>query len=351
MHISEANRRYETSLRATFDNAVVEADLIEKHDKMAKSAFQFLRATCFRWAAEAQALLPNLSVLAAVGTVVDAHVGNFGLWRDSRMRLVWGVNDYDEAALAPWPFDIVRLATSANLAFADPDPDDIVRAILRGYREGLDAPSARVLERDHLWLRDAFTASDDERISFWKKLDKAEPAACRPSTFEAPLRAALGDATDVRIVPRSAGVGSLGRPRFVAIGRAAGGPVAVEIKGVMPSAWISGRREGLAERLAHGCFRSGDPTHHYSADHVVRRLAPDSGKVAFDKLARVEHPPLVRAMAADLGAIHAQGGSGPIIARELAGLDADWLLGAARRTTLWTRDDWADFKDRYVEGT
>ena len=27
---------------------------------------------------------------------------NFGTWRDADGRLVWGVNDFDEAAVMPW---------------------------------------------------------------------------------------------------------------------------------------------------------------------------------------------------------------------------------------------------------
>ena len=52
-------------------------------------------------------------VLLAVG---DLHVENFGVWRDSRQRLVWGVNDFDDACELPFTSDLVRLATSAMLA-------------------------------------------------------------------------------------------------------------------------------------------------------------------------------------------------------------------------------------------
>jgi len=41
---------------------------------------------------------------------------NFGTWRDGDGRLVWGVNDFDEAAVMPYPLDLVRLAASIRLA-------------------------------------------------------------------------------------------------------------------------------------------------------------------------------------------------------------------------------------------
>ncbi len=48
--------------------------------------------------------------------VGDMHLENFGTWRDADGRLVWGVNDFDEAAVMPYPLDLVRLAASIRLA-------------------------------------------------------------------------------------------------------------------------------------------------------------------------------------------------------------------------------------------
>jgi uncharacterized protein (DUF2252 family) len=46
----------------------------------------------------------------------DLHVENYGTWRDAEGRLVWGINDFDEAFPLPYTIDLVRLATSARLA-------------------------------------------------------------------------------------------------------------------------------------------------------------------------------------------------------------------------------------------
>ena len=48
--------------------------------------------------------------MLAVG---DIHIENFGTWRDNDGRLIWGVNDFDEAAEMPYALDLVRLTTSA----------------------------------------------------------------------------------------------------------------------------------------------------------------------------------------------------------------------------------------------
>jgi uncharacterized protein (DUF2252 family) len=61
---------------------------------------------------------PDLAKAPKVLAVGDLHVENFGTWRDVEGRLVWGINDFDEAAalLTPttcaWP----RVRWSPSLA-------------------------------------------------------------------------------------------------------------------------------------------------------------------------------------------------------------------------------------------
>ena len=97
--------------------------------------------------------------MLAVG---DIHLENFGTWRDEEGRLIWGVNDYDEAAEMPYILDLVRLATSAALA-ATPSQISlkaICTNILEGYAHGLEAPEAFVLDRQHMWLRTRFVVGE-----------------------------------------------------------------------------------------------------------------------------------------------------------------------------------------------
>ena len=90
---------------------LVASDLRAKHKLMREDAFLFLRGTCWRWAEIAGAECPELNIGPKVASVGDAHVGNFGLWRDAEGRLVWGVNDYDEAAIIPYRMDLARLVS------------------------------------------------------------------------------------------------------------------------------------------------------------------------------------------------------------------------------------------------
>ena len=63
---------YETWLRAHC--RVVKSDLKEKHRKMQKNAFAFLRATYFRWARTIESVCPELAAAPVVACVGDIHV-------------------------------------------------------------------------------------------------------------------------------------------------------------------------------------------------------------------------------------------------------------------------------------
>src|ERR1700751_5738690 len=108
------NEAYEEWLRTQCD--VVEDDLAYKHKRMKESAFVFFRASYFRWAKLAMLSFPEFEGAPNVLSVGDTHVENFGTWRDADGRLVWGINDFDEAAVMPYVLDLVRLATSIRLA-------------------------------------------------------------------------------------------------------------------------------------------------------------------------------------------------------------------------------------------
>jgi len=328
----------EAGMRAALGKDLAEDDLAEKHRKMRKSPFLFLRATCWRWAEKAPDLCPELWNAPRAPSVGDAHAGNFGLWRDAQMRLVWGINDYDEAAHVPWPLDLVRLITSVILSCPDADVGEISAAALEQYGAALGAPMPHVLERDHLWLRNAVAASDEERAAFWEELAAAPAADHVPPSLAAALRRALPEpGPDLHIARRTAGAGSLGRPRFVLSGEYRGGPVAFEVKAWLPSCWVDGREPGLAEAMAHGPWRSPDPAQHYASDHTIRRLAPNSRKIEFGTFDADLRRKLVGAMAAELAAVQAV--EEPVraaITADLARRPVHWLADAAAKVADWT---------------
>ncbi len=92
------------------------ADVEFKHAQMRTSSFAFLRATFYRWMQVFSKTCGDLNSAPEILAVGDLHAENFGTWRDSEGRLVWGINDFDETALVPYVVDLVRLATSFQLA-------------------------------------------------------------------------------------------------------------------------------------------------------------------------------------------------------------------------------------------
>src|SRR6476660_4017282 len=137
---------------------VVEADLQLKHRQMASSLFAFLRATFYRWGPLLRETCPDLVETPRVLAVGDLHVENFGTWRDTEGRLVWGVNDFDEVARMPYAIDLVRLVTSAIFAKRENglsiDDSAAATAVLQGYSESLaSGGKAFVLEENHPDLR------------------------------------------------------------------------------------------------------------------------------------------------------------------------------------------------------
>src|ERR1700761_176442 len=109
-----ATEDYEIWLGGRID--LVAEDLALKHERMKLDLLPFLRATFYRWMQLWPEVCPDLADAKAVLAVGDLHIENFGTWRDAEGRLVWGVNDFDEAYELPYVADLVRLAASALVA-------------------------------------------------------------------------------------------------------------------------------------------------------------------------------------------------------------------------------------------
>src|SRR5215831_13370979 len=114
MNIVKSTRQFEEWLAR--HTHVIQSDLRLKHAKMKLSAFLFLRGTYYRWAQLWPEVCADQCKAPRVLAVGDLHVENFGTWRDIEGRLIWGVNDFDEAYPLPYTNDLVRLAVSAHLA-------------------------------------------------------------------------------------------------------------------------------------------------------------------------------------------------------------------------------------------
>src|ERR1700674_4046059 len=174
MNIVKATQRYEEWLGR--HTKLVKPDLLLKHQRMVEAVFPFLRATFYRWMQIWPEVCPDLAKAPEVLAVGDLHAENFGTWRDIEGRLVWGINDFDEAAVLPYTLDLVRLATSAMFAIAAGHlalkPKDACASILDGYKESLTKRGRPfVLEEDNDWLRQIATGVLRDPAHFWQKMD------------------------------------------------------------------------------------------------------------------------------------------------------------------------------------
>jgi hypothetical protein len=269
--------------------------------------------------------------------VGDIHLENFGVWRDDDGRLVWGVNDFDEAADMPYAVDIVRLAASAVLA----RPADRIRrklictTILRGYRDGLKAPRPFALDEEHGWLRTLLAVTEDERARFWRKMDRLKPDDRIPDRYRRPIEHQMpGHHAEISFAKRSAGTGSLGRPRWVGVAEWQGGRLVREAKAVAPSAWTlvprRRARRHAGRLIARGRYRAADPWYNVGQNVVVRRLSPNARKIELEEFPNeLLDPNMLRAMGYDLAGIHlGNGNPGKAIKKDLASRPDDWLIRA-----------------------
>lgn len=70
----------------------------------------------------------------------DAHLANFGLFASPERRLIFDLNDFDEAYPAPWEWDIKRLAASIwlngrNSSHTEEQCRTAVKSCVRSYRQ------------------------------------------------------------------------------------------------------------------------------------------------------------------------------------------------------------------------
>ncbi len=346
--ITESTRAYEKWLRAQLGKEIVEEDLGAKHKKMADGPFPFLRATYWRWAETILDVCPELAGAPSVLAVGDLHLENFGTWRDADGRLVWGVNDFDEAAEMPYVLDLVRLATSAVLGCPGADtPDAICAQLLKGYTRGLAKSYPIVLDHDYAWLRNLVVVRDKERADFWHKMDTLAAGDTPPPThYVKMLAAAMPDRRiKMTIRPRTAGAGSLGRPRWVGIGQWHGAPIVREAKAMVPSAWTraNGRGSGglQCHRIATGRFRAPDPWLALTGNIATRRLSPNNRKIeAADDPFVLTSRKMLRAMGRDLAAIHlGSADRRAAIEHDLGDRKRSWLRSAVEKTADFVRRD------------
>lgn len=339
---------------------IVGPDLRFKHEQMAAALFPFFRATFYRWVQVWPEVCADLDRVPHLLSVGDLHVENFGTWRDTDGRLVWGINDFDEACAYPYTMDLVRLATSALVAAREEHltmkPKESAGAILAGYERGMEEGGRPfVLGENHEWLRAIAESKLRDPVVFWGKMDRLPTAKGEiPESAREAIEHLLPEpGMPYRLARRVAGLGSLGRVRLVGIAEWKGGRVAREAKALLSSAlyWLNPKRapaEILYGAILRRAVRCPDPYVQMRGHWIVRRLSPHCSRIELDALrtSRGECR-LLEAMGRETANIHlGTEEKRKAILKDLRGRKGNWLMGAAQAMADAMEKDWRVWRER-----
>jgi uncharacterized protein (DUF2252 family) len=302
--------------------------LVMKYRLLRDNAFSFFRGTCHLF----------YDRLAESGFGVDApsawccgdlHLENFGSYKGDNRLVYFDINDFDEAALAPVTWELVRLCSSLHVGLdaLGLDKDAAGAAVGRlvgAYGQALVCGKARWIERDaahgvvrHLLdqLRDrtrvAFLDSRTRLVRRRRRLlvdgrrALAIPAAEREVVAATVHRfgATQGNPEFFRVLDvarRVAGTGSLGVNRYVVLVEGHGSPhgnYLFDLKQALPSslgrqfAKLQPRWDDEAERVTSIQERMQavsvaflQPVVHAGQAFVLRALQPSEDRLPFDHI-------------------------------------------------------------------
>jgi hypothetical protein len=333
---------------------------------MREAPFPFFRATFYRWLQCFSALCLEEQSLPTALSVGDLHVENFGTWRDKEGRLVWGINDIDEAAYLPYSHDLIRLATSALLAIKDEeeplelDPKEACQQILKGYRKGIEtegSPYILMHEGESAWLEKLCGENREKPEKFRKELEKKlNPLEEEfPSAYIAIDETLQTPAEEIKYSTRNSGKGSLGRPRIIA--KIGNGEEALyrEAKALLPSAafWVDPQThspEIYYPVVLANAVRSRDSIQSVRGGWIVRALSPDYFRLELKKLGKdndktANADKLMEAMGFETANIHLGTRNARKQIREsLDTREENWLHEAAKKMQKAVESDYTEYK-------
>ena len=99
-----------------------------RHQRMTASRFAFFRGT-------AELMEQDMKQQSQSGIPIvicgDAHVNNFGFYASPERKLLFGLNDFDEARIGNWESDLKRLLVSIELAGSENGfaPDELTKVL------------------------------------------------------------------------------------------------------------------------------------------------------------------------------------------------------------------------------
>lgn len=170
--------------------------------RMRQSIFAYYRGTA---ATMAQDLASGPTTGISVICCGDAHIGNFGLYASPERNLLFDLDDFDEAAVGPWEWDVKRLAASVVVGgrhngYPEKKIRKVTRAVVERYRTALGRMvRTSVLDRHYLAVDESMLLDSSEN---WESVIRHVTGKARRRTSERVAKkiVTLGDDNDPRIV-------------------------------------------------------------------------------------------------------------------------------------------------------
>lgn len=375
--------------------------LAMKYAKMAQSPFIFLRGAChlFYDALPDSSLFRNAPLAWCCG---DLHFENFGSYKGDNRLVYFDINDYDEAALAPATWDMVRLLTSIQcgadaLKATQAEALAVSRSCLDAYRSALingkplwveqetsiglvNALLTNLQSRERATFLDKRTIRKTHRRSLILDGVKALPASDAQKKLVAGFMVGFASTQSdpkffevLDIGRRIAGTGSLGVERFVVLVEGKGSPdgnYLLDIKEARPSAmaphlarlgikqpdWpdeasrvvtVQNRMQAVDHAFLHPVKLGGLPC-------ILKGLQPSEDRVSIGewgkKLDRLKDVVATMGRILAWDQLRASGRSGAATADELIAFaqTGDWateMLDTATQMTQTTRQQWQAFTE------
>jgi uncharacterized protein (DUF2252 family) len=380
--------------------------LAMKYASLRTSPFVFLRGTChlFYDRLPGDALFSKAPAGWLCG---DAHLENFGSYKGDNRLVYFDLNDFDEAALAPVTWELVRFLSSILVAgdglraTAD-EAAALCQVFLDAYAAALVPGKARWLERDtaeglvqelldtlkarsrpafldHRTDRKgrgrvircdgkrALKADDDARARVTKLIDTFAATQDKPGFFKV-----------LDVARRVAGTGSLGVARYIVLVEGKGSPdgnYLLDLKEALPSslvphlklaqpAWpsqahrvvgLQRRMQAVSMAFLHPIVGAKD-----SPSHVLRGLQPSEDRVSLGAAGTSLEQ--IRGVIGEMGQLIAwaqlrsagrQGSADADVLVDFGGSVTSWgadLLAAAHACAAQVRADWKDYCEAFDAG-
>lgn len=197
--------------------------------------------------------------------------------------------------------------------------------------------------------------SFENPYDFWAEINDLSTTNQIPQEVQEIIKQSLPDnQLTLRYTTRQAGLGSLGKERFVSLANWQGSYIAREAKAIVPSAviWANQAKKAqehhFLETIIRKAKRSPDPWFQLNKKWSVRRLSPDSIKINLDSFKGTKDElVLLQSMGCETANVHLANDN-TLVKTIQDDLDkrgsVEWLINAAKKMAEATQQDFEEWK-------